>query len=245
VKIKIPKDAPKGTYEILLNRIGNYRFFSDKTTPTVIHTNNNFILSANRELDRKLKKYYFQVPTNTINAQIIVDRPTLIYQPNGELLTVTPQTGIINIPNNVRGIYSLETQSQDKITDCGSIKTVGFDTYFSTDKDFLYKIFFEDPSNYKIPTTQIREDFRGLTLATNGTNIFINGIPNTIMYRYRITRTDTGKVTIYDRNTNRFNLIIAGASPVSKKQYLIEVATMRDINEGFGNYGTSYSIFTP
>ena len=228
VKIRVPKDAPGGIYEIILNRVGNYKVFSDRKTFMALSTTSNFAAKG--------KKIYFQVPSQ---GQLIVSAPTLVYKPNGELLTTTPQSGIINLPPNVRGIYSLDTEMG-----C-NIEVKGFQTYFTTERESLFKIFYEDPINYNIPTTQLRVDYKNRTLSSNGANIFVEPVSGTLFYRYKITRVTTKEVTVFDRNTHFFNLINAGVKPVSGQEYVIEVATLRDINEGFGEYGTPYSVFTP
>jgi hypothetical protein len=95
----------------------------------------------------------------------------------------------------------------------------------------------------ELPTTQLRSEFCGQQISSLGTNIYVDAILGTIMYRYRIKNITTGVTTIYDRDQRWFNLINAGASPQLAEEYLIDVAV--DRGNGFGAYGVACSLFTP
>lgn len=93
------------------------------------------------------------------------------------------------------------------------------------------------------PTTQVRDDYCGVTIPSLGTNIPVNAIPQAVAYRYRIFNQTSGITTIFDSPNSAFNMVAAGVSPIFNETYLIDVAV--DMGIGFGPYGSACSVFTP
>lgn len=265
VKLVIPKDAPAGIYEIILNRDGDYRIFSDKYTPMMFYASNGFKAPPLRSTTQfygstsgvaDTRKIYFQVPTESVPCEISVANPDAqkslyyradtIFDPD-VLITPTPVPTIATVQPATQsltqsGIWSVQVKlpinTGTNFTEAGIIRT-NFPTYFSFDKSFYSQIFVETPPE----TTQLRADFRGITLTSLGQNIYVDAKSGVVTYRYQIQNIQTSTVTIYDRNLNYFNLITASASPEYDKEYSIRVAM--DKGSGFGSYGASYSVFTP
>jgi hypothetical protein len=259
VKVVIPKDAPEGVYEIILNRDGDYRIFSDKNTPMMFYASNGVKLPPLRITEfygatngvADTRKVYFQVPSSALPGGISVTnadaqkstyyRASTIFEPD-ELITPTPVNSGVTQSLTASGIWSLKVRlpinSGVNFTESGIVRT-NFPTYFSFNKEFYSKIFIETPPE----TTQLRSDFRGITLNSLGQNIYVDSKSGVVTYRYRIEEIQTSTVTFYDRNLNYFNLINASVSPDYEKEYSIRVAFNK--GSGFSNYGASYSVFTP
>ena len=148
----------------------------------------------------------------------------------------------INARLTQSGIWSVQLKlpinSGTNFTEAGIIRT-NFPTYFSFDKSFYSQIFVETPPE----TTQLRADFRGITLTSLGQNIYVDAKSGVVTYRYRIENIQTSVITVYDRNLRYFNLVNAGVVPEFDKEYSIRVSI--DKGSGFGSYGPSYSVFTP
>ncbi len=259
VKVVIPKDAPEGVYEIILNRDGDYRIFSDKNTPMMFYASNGVKLPPLRITEfygatsgvADTRKVYFQVPSSALPGGISVTnadaqkstyyRASTIFEPD-ELITPTPVNSGVTQSLTASGIWSLKVRlpinSGANFTESGIVRT-NFPTYFSFNKDFYSQIFIETLPE----TTQLRADYRGITLNVLGQNIYADSKSGVVTYRYRIEEIQTSTVTFYDRNLNYFNLINAGVSPDYEREYSIRVSF--DKGSGFGSYGASYSVFTP
>jgi hypothetical protein len=265
VKLIIPKDAPAGIYEIILNRDGDYRIFSDKNTPMMFYASNGFKSPPLRSTTQfygatsgvaDTRKIYFQVPSDSLPCEISVANPDsqkslyyrsdTVFDPDVLVTPLPVPTPATTLPATqsltASGIWSVQVRlpinSGTNFTEAGIIRT-NFPTYFSFDKSFYSQIFVETPPE----TTQLRSDFRGITLNSLGQNIYVDSKSGVVTYRYRIEEIQTSTITFYDRNLNYFNLITAGVSPEYNKEYSIRVAF--DKGSGFGIYGASYSVFTP
>jgi hypothetical protein len=259
VKVVIPKDAPEGVYEIILNRDGDYRIFSDKNTPMMFYASNGVKLPTLRITKfygatsgvADTRKVYFQVPSDALPGGISVTnadaqksiyyKADTIFEPD-VLVTSTPVNSGVTQSLTASGIWSLKVKlpinSGANFTESGIVRT-NFPTYFSFNKDFYSQIFIETLPE----TTQLRADYRGITLNTLGQNIYADSKSGVVTYRYRIEEIETSTVTFYDRNLNYFNLINASVSPDYEREYSIRVAFNK--GSGFGSYGASYSVFTP
>jgi len=260
VKVVIPKDAPEGVYEIILNRDGDYRIFSDKNTPMMFYASNGVKLPPLRVSTQfygatsgvaDTRKVYFQVPSDALPGGISVTnadaqksiyyRTSTIFEPD-VLITPTSVNSGVTQSLTASGIWSLKVKlpinTGANLTESGIVRT-SFPTYFSFNKEFYSQIFVENPPE----TTQLRADFRGITLNTLDQNIYADSKSGVITYRYRIEDIQTSTITFYDRNLNYFNLINAGVSPDYDREYSIRVTF--DKGSGFSNYGASYSVFTP
>lgn len=259
VKVVIPKDAPGGIYEIILNRDGDYRIFSDKNTPMMVYASNGFKLPPLRVSSSfygatsgvaDTRQIYFQVPSDSLPADISVTnadaqksiyyKATNIYEPD-VLMTPTSINSGVTYSLTSSGIWSLKVKlpinTGANFTEAGIVKS-NFTTYFSFDKSFFGQIYVETPP----VITQLRADYRGITLDVLGQNIYADPKTGVVTYRYRIENIQTSTVTLYDRSLNYFNLINAGASPDYETEYSIRVSI--DKGSGFGSYGASYSVFT-
>jgi hypothetical protein len=259
VKVVIPKDAPEGVYEIILNRDGDYRIFSDKDTPMMFYASNGVKLPPLRITQfygatsgvADTRKVYFQVPSDALPGGISVTnadaqksiyyKADTIFEPD-VLVTSTPVNSGVTQSLTASGIWSLKVKlpinTGANFTESGIVRT-NFPTYFSFNKDFYSQIFIETPPE----TTQLRGDFRGITLNVLGQNIYADSKSGVVTYRYRIEDIQTSDVTFYDRSLNYFNLVNASVSPDYEKEYSIRVSF--DKGSGFSSYGASYSVFTP
>ena len=93
------------------------------------------------------------------------------------------------------------------------------------------------------PTSQLRNDYCGITLGALGTNIFADNVIGAVTYRFRIYNQSTGVTTIYDSSTRWFNLVSSGANPQFNQTFEIDVAI--NIGIGFGSYGAMCIVNSP
>lgn len=90
------------------------------------------------------------------------------------------------------------------------------------------------------PVTQLRADFCGATLTSNGQNIFADAVTGATQYRFEIVRNNI--TTIVTSNNRWFNLVNSGiASP--NTVYTVRVAI--GVNGFFYDYGPACTVQTP
>jgi len=105
-RIRIPKDAPKGAYEILPAHCGIHFVVANSSVPLVIHAPSGW-----HPLDLTPQvKVYFEVPEGIRNAQIHFEGSARLFEPDdkpfrdGELMQ-----GCVDLPNDSPGLWSFET----------------------------------------------------------------------------------------------------------------------------------------
>jgi hypothetical protein len=159
--------------------------------------------------------YRFRIVNQATNATIIFDSPNRWFN-------------LIAVGANP---VFYETYQVDVAINTGS----GFGSYGTP--------CFVNTPNDVFPTTQVREDYCGITVPALGTNIPIVAIPQAIAYRVRVFNQTSNSTITFDTPNNFFNLVLAGVSPIFNETYVIDVAV--DMGIGFGPYGSACSVFTP
>ena len=113
--INIPKDAPEGAYEILVPRGGFTIAAANGRVPMVLYAPDYW-----RPAPRQTPpiKWYFNVPTNSENAQILFEAGTRLYDPDGNGPGGCPRasqakvdkalTGWIDLPADKPGLWAFE-----------------------------------------------------------------------------------------------------------------------------------------
>ena len=127
--ISIPKDAPGGVYEFVINHPGYYSIFTDKHTPLALHSTESWNpLPMNPPV-----RIYFNVPKDTDKGRIFFEKNTRLFTPNGEAYNDGKEVfGWVEVSKNTSGLWSFES------IDPGLVKTENLPGFFS----------FSDPAFY-------------------------------------------------------------------------------------------------
>ena len=104
-RIRIPKDAPKGAYEIIPKHSGIHFIVADSKVPLVIHAPEGWYPLGLRPQ----VKVYFKVPEGSQDVQIYFEGSARLFDPednlfrNGEVIQ-----GIVDLPTDKPGLWSFE-----------------------------------------------------------------------------------------------------------------------------------------
>jgi hypothetical protein len=105
--IRIPKDAPECAYEILSTGKGLYIAAAHGRVPMVIYAPDYWKPALCRQYPPV--KWYFNVPTNSQNAQIFFEKGTRLYAPDGKAFTEGRSlTNWVDLPADKPGLWAFE-----------------------------------------------------------------------------------------------------------------------------------------
>ena len=128
-KIRIPKDAPGGDYELEIVNSGEYSIFTDKHIPLALYAPEGW----KPPIMNPPAKVFFNVPEGTEKGRIFFERETNLFTPAGELYEKGVEAfGWVEIPKDKPGLWSFESINP------GKVKVEKMPTFFSMESPDFY-----------------------------------------------------------------------------------------------------------
>ena len=112
-RVRVPKDAPKGGYEIVPGAKGSHLAVAHSATPMVLHAPEYW--RPNPPQSPRIR-WYFKVPEGSKDAQIFLEVGTKLFESDGRpWLDGKPLKGWINLPADRHGLWSFEPEGSGLI----------------------------------------------------------------------------------------------------------------------------------
>lgn len=121
-RVRIPKDAPGGIYEIVLNRPGKYTILADKRVPLSLYAAQGWQPAPLRPA----LPVYFKVPGDGSNARIHFENGARLITPTGNpFRNGAVLSGWVDLPTTQEGVWSFVA------VDPGMVQTDNFSATFA------------------------------------------------------------------------------------------------------------------
>ena len=105
-KMRIPKDAPPGDYEILFTRKGSHFALADRPTRMVLYAPDYWLPTL---AQTPPMRYYFSLPRNAKGAQILFEGSARLFTPDGKpAFGGRAMHGWVSLPADKPGVWSFE-----------------------------------------------------------------------------------------------------------------------------------------
>ncbi len=129
VKVNIPRDAPGGPYELVLNRPGEYTIFSNLHAPMALYAPEGWIPPV---LNPPVK-IFFRLPENVKTGRIFLEKETVLFTPEGKAFNEGLKLkGWVELPEDKPGLWSFES------IDAGLVKTENLPGFFAMGDPSFY-----------------------------------------------------------------------------------------------------------
>jgi len=129
IKVRIPKNAYGGVYEVIVKDPGVYSVFSDRHTPLSLHAPGGWMPPR---LNPPVRTF-FRVPEGVDNGKIFFGKKTSLFQPGGKAYREGMQlSGWVELPGDQPGLWSFES------IDAGEVKTENLPAFFAINDPGFY-----------------------------------------------------------------------------------------------------------
>ena len=129
VRVKIPRDAPGGVYELVLNRPGEYTIFSNIRAPLTLYAPEGWT----PPILNPPVKVFFRLPENAKESKIFFEKETFVFMPDGKTFNEGLKLkGWVELPADKPGLWSFES------IDAGLVKTENLPAYFAMGDPAFY-----------------------------------------------------------------------------------------------------------
>jgi len=128
-RVNIPKDAPGGTYELVINDPGDYSIFSDRFTPLVLHAPDGWTPPKMNPPVR----IYFRAGEKKSAGRIFFEKGVRLFMPDGtSFKNGESVAGWVDIPEEAEGMWSFES------IEPGMVKTEKLPGFFAMGDPAFY-----------------------------------------------------------------------------------------------------------
>jgi len=129
VRVNIPRDAPGGPYELVLNRPGEYTIFSNLHAPMALYAPEEWTPPV---LNPPVK-IFFRLPENVKEGKIFFEKETVLFTPEGKAFNEGLKLkDWVALPADKPGLWSFES------IDAGLVKTENLPGFFAMGDSSFY-----------------------------------------------------------------------------------------------------------